>query len=49
MIQFMIGVLIGGIGGFLIFAVLSANSSEIDEGQATSVTKEIGEHDARNQ
>lgn len=46
MLKFLIGVVVGGIVGFFISAVLSINNSERDERQTTSVNKEIGDSDA---
>ena len=46
MLKFILGVIIGGIVGFLVSAVLSINNSERDEAQSTPVSKEIGDKDA---
>ena len=48
MLKFILGVLVGGIVGFLVSAVLSINNSERDEAQPTPVSKEIGDSDARS-
>lgn len=46
MLQFILGVIIGGIVGFLVFAVLSINDSEREETQPTLESREIGDRDA---
>ena len=49
MLQFIIGVFVGTIIGFLICAVLSVNNSESGENQIDNKSQEIGDSDARNQ
>lgn len=46
MLKFIIGVIVGGIIGFLVCAVLSINSAEKESSQSTPVKREIGDSDA---
>ena len=46
MLKFLIGVVVGGIIGFIVCAVLSVNNSEKDRSIPTPATKEIGDSDA---
>lgn len=46
MLQFILGVIIGGIVGFLVSAVLGINDSERNETQPTLECREIGDRDA---
>ena len=46
MLKFLIGVVVGGIIGFLVCAVLCINNSEKDRSIPTPVSKEIGDSDA---
>ncbi len=46
MLKFLLGVIVGGIIGFLICAVLSINSAEKESKQPTPATKGIGDNDA---
>lgn len=48
MLKLLLGVIVGGMIGFLICAVLSINNSEEDRELPSLVSKEIGENDARN-
>ena len=47
MLKFLIGVVVGGIIGFLVCAVLSINNAEKESKQPTPVSKETGDNDAR--
>lgn len=47
MLKFILGVIVGGIVGFLVCAVLSINSAEKESSQPTPVKTEIGDSDAR--
>lgn len=47
MLKFILGVIVGGIVGFLVCAVLSINSAEKESLQLTPVKTEIGDSDAR--
>ena len=46
MLQFILGVIVGSIIGFLVCAVLSINNFEKDREQPTHSTKETGDSDA---
>ena len=46
MLKFLIGVVVGGIIGFLVCAVLSINNAEKESKQPTPVSKETGDSDA---
>lgn len=48
MLKFLIGVIVGGIVGFLASAVLSINNAEKDHDLPTLVNQEAGDSDARN-
>ena len=48
MLKFLIGVVVGGIIGFLVCAVLSINNAEKESKQPTLVSKETGDSDARS-
>jgi len=48
MLKFFIGVVVGGIVGFLVSAVLSINNTEKDRDLPTLVNKEAGDSDARS-
>lgn len=48
MLKFFIGVVVGGIVGFLVSAVLSINYAEKDHDLPTLVNKEAGDSDARS-
>lgn len=48
MLQFIIGVIIGGIVGFLVCAVLSINNAEQESRQPTPRARKIGDSDAGN-
>ena len=47
MLKFLIGVVVGGIIGFLVCAVLSINNAEKESKQPTPVSKKVGEPNAR--
>ncbi len=49
MLKFILGVIVGGIVGFLICAVLSVNSSENDQKLPTPAEKEAGDNDAQSE
>ena len=46
MLQFIIGVFVGAIIGFVVCAILSINNSEKDRSIPTPATKETGDSDA---
>lgn len=48
MLKFILGVIVGGMVGFFVTAILSINNTEKDEAQPTHVSKEIGDSDARS-
>ena len=48
MLKFLIGVVVGGIIGFLVCAVLSINNAEKESKQPAPVSKEAGDNSARN-
>ena len=48
MLKFLLGVVVGGIIGFLICAILSINNSEKDRNTPTLATKGLGDSDARS-
>ena len=48
MLQFIIGIIIGGIVGFLVCAVLSVNSDEQESKQPTPRTRKTGDSDVRS-
>lgn len=48
MLKFILGVIVGGMIGFFVTAILSINNTEKDEAQSTPVSKEIGDSDARS-
>ena len=48
MLKFLIGVVVVGIIGFLVCAVISINNSEKDRNTPTLATKAIGDSDARS-
>lgn len=48
MLKFFIGVIVGGIIGFLVFAVLSINNAEKESKQPTPVSKNAGDNSAGN-
>lgn len=48
MLKFFIGVVVGGIVGFRVSAVLSINNAENDRDLPTLVNKEAGDSDARS-
>ena len=48
MLKFFIGVVVGGIVGFLVRAVLSIHNAETDRDLPTLVNKEAGDSDARS-